>query len=149
VRDRYDGRKQNPWNDIECGDHYVRAMSSWALLEAASGYFYDAAANAIAFAPVIGADDFRAPFVTRDGWGTFSQSKMGKSLTGTIAIAHGTLLLERISLEPGITAGSVRVTLNGVPVANHLSTSDGTAAISFSNGLLITPDQSLSVELSV
>ena len=74
VRARYDGRKQNPWNDIECGDHYVRAMASWSLLEAASGYVYDAGTATIGFAPVIGPEDFRAPFVGHEGWGTVAQT---------------------------------------------------------------------------
>ena len=69
VRARYDGRKQNPWNDIECGDHYVRAMASWSLLEAASGYAYDAAKRMIGFAPVIRPETFRAPFVGQRGLG--------------------------------------------------------------------------------
>jgi hypothetical protein len=148
VRERYDGRKQNPWNDIECGDHYARAMSSWGLLEAASGYHFDAAASAIAFAPVIGAENFRAPFVARDGWGTFSQAAMGNSLTGTIELAHGTLSLERLGLRPGFAVDSARVTIGGAPVASRVSTSDGAVTIAFSEGLLITPERTLSFELS-
>lgn len=34
VRDRYDGRRRNPFNEVECGHHYVRSMASWGLVEA-------------------------------------------------------------------------------------------------------------------
>jgi uncharacterized protein (DUF608 family) len=45
ARDRYDGIgrppiPRNPWNEIECGGHYARAMSSWSILLALSGYEY-------------------------------------------------------------------------------------------------------------
>lgn len=39
-------------------------MASWALLEAASGFNYDAAAATIDFAPVLDPFNYRAPFVT-------------------------------------------------------------------------------------
>lgn len=34
VRARYDGRQRNPFNEVECGDHYIRALSAWALPKA-------------------------------------------------------------------------------------------------------------------
>src|SRR5260221_8971047 len=34
VRGRYDGTRRNPYNEIECGDHYSRAMAGWSLLQA-------------------------------------------------------------------------------------------------------------------
>jgi len=34
VRARYDGRERNPFNEVECGDHYVRALSAWSLPKA-------------------------------------------------------------------------------------------------------------------
>jgi uncharacterized protein (DUF608 family) len=37
VRDRYDGLRRNPWDEVECGHHYARAMSSWGVLLALSG----------------------------------------------------------------------------------------------------------------
>lgn len=37
TRNKYDGTRRSPWNEIECGDHYARPMSSFLLFEAASG----------------------------------------------------------------------------------------------------------------
>lgn len=34
VRDRYDGRKRNPFDEAECGHHYVRALAAWTVLRA-------------------------------------------------------------------------------------------------------------------
>jgi non-lysosomal glucosylceramidase len=34
VRDRYDGRRRNPFDEVECGHHYVRSLASWGLVEA-------------------------------------------------------------------------------------------------------------------
>ena len=41
LRDRYDGRRRNPFDEYECGHFYARALASWALLEACSGVSYD------------------------------------------------------------------------------------------------------------
>ena len=37
ARDRHDGARRNPWNDIECGSYYARSMSAWQLVNALSG----------------------------------------------------------------------------------------------------------------
>src|SRR5690606_12753796 len=59
VDQRYDASKRNPWNEIECGDHYARAMASWGILLALSGFDYDGPAGHMAFAPRITPDEFR------------------------------------------------------------------------------------------
>ena len=31
-------RKHNPFNEIECGDHYARALASWGVLLGLAGF---------------------------------------------------------------------------------------------------------------
>ena len=49
LRSRYDGRTRNPWNEYECGNWYARAMSSFALVGALSGFRYSAVDKTSAF----------------------------------------------------------------------------------------------------
>jgi len=51
VRDRYDGERRNPWNEIECGSNYARSMASYALLNAFSGFQFDMVRQHIGFHP--------------------------------------------------------------------------------------------------
>ena len=82
VRDRYDGIKRNPWNEVECGNHYVRAMASWGLLLAASGFSFDLTKGEISFAPRVSENDFTCFFSTAKCWGLYRQKK--DSATGQI-----------------------------------------------------------------
>ena len=34
IRDRYDGKKRNPFDEAECGHHYARALAAWSVLRA-------------------------------------------------------------------------------------------------------------------
>src|SRR5262249_51582256 len=75
VRARHDGARRNPWDEFECGHHYARAMASWSLLLALSGYHYSAPEGRLCFAPVAAAvppgGEFRCLFTTGGAWGTF------------------------------------------------------------------------------
>ncbi len=42
VRERYEGRRRNPFDEAECGHHYARAMASWAAVLAWTGFRYSA-----------------------------------------------------------------------------------------------------------
>ena len=137
VRARYDGRKQNPWNDIECGDHYVRAMSAWSLLEAASGYGSDAGAAEMAFAPALSPDDFRAPFFARDGWGTFAQKTVDGVQTCTLQVAWGELSLQTLRLCASGAATSINVHLDGEAI--HSTTMQS------GNDVRIVPEEKLTL----
>jgi hypothetical protein len=69
VRDRYDGRARNPYNEYECGHWYARAMSSYALLEGMTGVRYDAVDRKLTIAPRI-AGDFKTFLATATGYAT-------------------------------------------------------------------------------
>jgi len=79
VRDRHDGVRRNPWNEVECGHHYARSMSSWALLLASSGVQTNMAERELHFAPQmdISTDEniFQSFWSTGTAWGTFRHMK--------------------------------------------------------------------------
>jgi non-lysosomal glucosylceramidase len=75
VRDRQDGYRRSPWDEIECGHHYARSLASWALLTALSGFQCDMVKGTISFKPVINQDDFRCFWSTGKAWGIFTQKK--------------------------------------------------------------------------
>ncbi|MDQ3539376.1 MAG: non-lysosomal glucosylceramidase, partial [Chloroflexota bacterium] len=111
ARERYSGVKRNPYNDIECGDHYARAMAGWTVLEALAGYRYDATEAAITLDPANDRESFRGPFVAGTGWGTATVNPDG---TGSLAVRFGEVALREISFPS--RSGSLTVSLNGVSI---------------------------------
>jgi len=49
IRDRFDGLKRNPFDEIECGHHYARAMASWAASLAISKFQYSGVEKSMKF----------------------------------------------------------------------------------------------------
>ena len=68
VWDRYDGGRRNPYNEIECGDHYVRAMAGWSVLEALAGLRHDAHRASLELRHP-GSDGTSLPFLASEGFG--------------------------------------------------------------------------------
>jgi uncharacterized protein (DUF608 family) len=75
IRERYDGRKRNPWNEFECGSNYARSMASYALLLSYSGFVFDMTKRLIGFNPVIDDIPFRVFWSLEYGWGTFERTE--------------------------------------------------------------------------
>ena len=73
VRDRHDGIKRNPWNEVECGNHYARSMASWAVYLALTGMRADLVERTLSFDPAVSAEDFSGFWITGRGWGTYRQ----------------------------------------------------------------------------
>jgi len=95
VRDRHDGWRRNPWNEVECGHHYARAMSSWGLLLALSGYSYSGPEMRLGFSPALEQEGFRTFWVTGSSWGDYSQKAMdARKLEARLKVANGELKLK-------------------------------------------------------
>lgn len=100
IRRRYDGRRRNPWNEAECGNHYARAMASWGAILALSGYRYSGVERMIRFAPKINADDFYIFWSAPGGWGSFRQriDDKDKSLSAELSVISGRIGIKRLRL---------------------------------------------------
>ena len=99
LHDRYDPARRNPWNEIECGDHYGRSLASWSCLLAASGWSYDGPAGRIGFAPRVSPEDFRAFFSAAEGWGRLEQHRHGRVQSNTIDLRWGKLRLRTVAVQ--------------------------------------------------
>ncbi len=109
VHERYRPEKHNPWNEIECGDHYARALASWGVLLAVQDFKYDGPAGHLGFAPRIQAENFNSFFTGAEGWGTIEQEKKGGTQKNQVSIKYGKLNLQSLSVETTQPAKSIRL----------------------------------------
>jgi uncharacterized protein (DUF608 family) len=96
IRDRYDGRKRNPFNEAECGHHYARAMASWAAILALSGFHYSGVTGTMTFKATKEAS--RMFWSTGYAWGTFVQTPGEDSVQAELLVLGGKLKVKRIIL---------------------------------------------------
>jgi hypothetical protein len=97
ARARHDGSRRNPWNDIECGSYYIRALSSYALINAYSGLSFDPRYGEIGFKPARAGDGTYFWSAGR-GWGAIEM----KGSTVTLTVKGGELVVSRLRL-PGLS----------------------------------------------
>ena len=119
IRDRFDGRKRNPYNEFECGSNYSRSMASYAMLPALSGFRYDRNAGMLGFAPVI-PGIFQSFWALGDIWGLYFQDDSKAKIT----LLHGTFSLKKLLLPRKFDSLILPVTLNAgdtleIPFAKH------------------------------
>ncbi len=74
IHDRYAAAKRNPYNEIECSDHYARSMASYGVFLAACGFEYHGPQARIGFAPRISPNDFRGTVHVRRRLGNVPSS---------------------------------------------------------------------------
>ena len=146
LRERYDGARRNPWNEVECGDHYARAMASWSVLEAAAGYRLDTSKGTISFGPRLNPDNFRAPWVASEAWGSFAQKLGQDSLEATISVANGTLYLKQLTLDRlSQRFDNVEVTCADKTVRCATDATDTSLTFKFAAGLTVPTGEKLVV----
>ncbi len=112
--ERYDGAKRNPYCEVEWGLHYARSMASYGLFTAACGFDCDGPNGVLKFSPKIQQKDFKAPFVTAEGWGTYSQKEVQDGSSYRLDIVRGSLTLRSIYIPVLSHAKKVKCSINGV-----------------------------------
>lgn len=147
VHDRYAPSKRNPYNEIECSDHYARAMASYGAFIAICGYEYNGPGGYLAFSPKLTPENFKAAFTAAQGWGVFTQQRELNSQIHTILVKLGLLTLKTLAFDVpiGDQANSLTVTLNGVPITATMSQSGARVTVSLNSQQVINTNQTLVV----
>ena len=141
IHDRYASIKRNPYNEIEYGNHYTRAMSSYGAFISASGFTLNEPNGKIGFAPKINPENFKSAFIAGNSWGTFIQKTKNGQQEASIEIAYGKLKLQEISLDKLSNAKKVVLTLNGEKVKAKLKKNDTKVTVCFKSIALSKGDK--------
>ena len=149
IHDRYHPSKHNPYNEIECGDHYARALASWGVLLGLGGIEYHGPQRHLGFLPRITPEHFRAAFTTADGWGTYEQTQKGDTQTSQLEVKWGQVALRSLALETpgGKPVKSVTLECGDAPMKVTVSQQDGRVLITLADELLISAGQQLKVKI--
>jgi len=141
IHNRYAPEKRNPYNEIEYGNHYIRAMSSYGAFIAASGFTIHEPKGKIGFSPKINPNDFKSAFITGKGWGTFTQNIQHNKLKATLELTYGNLRLKEISLDEISSSKLLKVTINGEKVKTNLKRTGTKVIVSFKEVLMVKGDK--------
>lgn len=95
CRKRYAGDVRNPFDEVECGHWYGRALASYGLLQAMTGVRYDAMSRTLHIAPPF-PGDFRSFLCAQNGYGT-AGVKNGQPFLETVC---GTIDVLRVDYSP-------------------------------------------------
>lgn len=96
VSERYAGYNRNPWNQVECGYHYARAMSSWSVKLALDGFTFDATREELGFTPKLNVQNYRTFWSTGSGWGEYRQDLQHNQFT--LEVLYGEQKIARLRL---------------------------------------------------
>jgi uncharacterized protein (DUF608 family) len=152
ARDRYDGLPRppigrNPWNEIECGGHYARAMSSWSLLLALSGWEYNGPRQTLRFAPRHTPDNFKGFWCGPEGWGSLRQMRDAKMQQNEIHIAEGSFAVARILLASRTTPATVLCRVGEKPCEATLRAAANGTEVSLTRPLTLKTGETLLLRL--
>lgn len=147
VHDRYHASRRNPWNEVECGDHYARSMASYGVYLAACGFEYDGPKAHIGFAPRLTPDNFKCAFTSAEGWGSYAQKSGIGNSKAEIAVRWGRLTLKTIALE-NEKATSAQVSLGGKSVVAKLARDGKKVLLTLKKPAEIAAGEKLEIELT-
>jgi len=149
VHERYHPSVNNPYNEIECGDHYARGLASWGIYLALMGFEYDGPRGEIGFAPKVTPHAFRAAFTTAQGWGRFTQQTVDNLQINEMSLEHGELWLKilRLTSEIGTPPEEVTLRVGRFKKRANWDLKQDRLWIDFPKGLRLKKGQTLTVQI--
>lgn len=147
IHDRYGAEKRNPYNEIECSDHYARAGASYAVFLAACGFSHDGPNGILGFAPKIQPEKFRAPFTVADGWGSFSQQRDAMGQRHTLELKRGQLTLRTLMLSVPGNGKILEIKLDGQDIPAALTRQGDNVKITLNPTLTLQASQKLTATI--
>jgi len=149
VHERYHPSKHNPWNEIECGDHYARGMASWGVLSGLCGYEYHGPKGRFGFAPRLTPENFKAVFTAAEGWGSIAQKRTGRTQTNRIEVKWGRLRLSEIKLvlPEGASPTTVKAAAGDRKLAATAKKQGDSVIVSVPANTVVEAGQSIVVEM--
>ena len=151
VHERYHPSKHNPWNEVECGDHYARGMASYGVFIGLCGFEHHGPKGHNGFAPRITPEDFRAAFTAAEGWGTISQKREGKTQTNHIEVKWGKLRLKTIAVElpEGAVLGKASVLVADRPVDAEAEQQGQRVTLTLAQPAAVNQHEAIEVRITV
>jgi len=95
IRNRYDGLKRNPFDEAECGYHYVRAMASWASVIALTGFNYSGVTKTMQ----INSENGSYFWCNGYAWGNCTVTGKGNTKEVSLEVFGGSLELKEFNLK--------------------------------------------------
>jgi uncharacterized protein (DUF608 family) len=146
IHDRY-LRSGRFFNHVECGDHYYRAMSSWAILLAVTGFKIDIPNETLSLSPIYSEKDMNAPWVASSGWGQFKIS--GKQFALSCLSGNISFRKFAIKLKKGIKiTNSASIEINSKKIQASVSEKDGFQNFEFQNKISLTVGEILTITIN-
>ncbi len=146
IHDRYHAAKRNPFNEIECSDHYARAMASYGTFITACGFEYHGPKGYIKFAPKINPENFRAPFIAAQGWGTYTQVQAPEKTISEIQVKYGFLKITAFCTEVLHTVSEIAVISKGKKIAASFKQVGNNCIVQLLSPGIITTNQKISIK---
>jgi len=151
VHERYHPAKQNPWNEVECGDHYARAMASHGVFLGLCGFECHGPHGHLGFAPRLQQGDFRAAFTAAEGWGTIRQQIEAKNQNAEVELKWGKLRVRTLSFEvaENALAQSAVVRIGGKEVKASLKQDGRRVAVQLDREMILKAGDKAGVTMNL
>jgi uncharacterized protein (DUF608 family) len=95
IRDRFDGQKRNPFDEPECGHHYVRAMASWAAVLALTEFQFSGINQSITFTSNEGTYFWSNGYA----WGTIEIKNTENTKNAKLVVNFGKIYIKSLILK--------------------------------------------------